>query len=78
MTVAAAGVLAMLFMLVVMYQVVYLADIEHAPTLEDDQSAPVDAFATPPATSQDQPPPPPKDDKAAAPPKPEKPPPLNR
>jgi hypothetical protein len=77
MSVAAAGVLALLFMLVVMYRVVYLADMQHAPTLEDDQAVPADAMATPPATSQDVPLPP-KDDKPSAPPEPEKPPPLNR
>lgn len=77
MAVATAGVLALIFMLVVMYQVVYLADLEHAPTLEDDQAAPTEAFDTPTATSQDQPLPP-KDDKPVAPPEAEKPPPLNR
>jgi hypothetical protein len=77
MAVAAAGVLALLFMLVVMYRVVYLADMEQAPTLEDDQAVAVDEMAAPTATSEEQPPPP-KDDKPAAPPERERPPPLDR
>jgi hypothetical protein len=77
MVVAAAGALAMLFMLVVMYRTVYLADVQNAAPMEDDSAPPTAPFAEATSTSQDVPPPP-KDDAPAKPAAPDKPPPLNR
>src|SRR4051794_38850605 len=76
--VAAAGVLAVIFMLVIMYRVVYLADLEEAGPVESEQSAaPAAQFSDASTTSQEAPPPP-KDAKPPEPLAPDKPPPLNQ
>ena len=77
MGVATAGVMAILFVLVVMYRVIYLADLEQAAPLEDPEAEPAAAFVEGSATSQDVSVPK-QEEKPAAPAEPEKPPPLNR
>lgn len=78
MIVGAAGVLALLFLLVMMYRVVYLTDLEHAKPLEDEQSVARDPFANPATSASQDKPAAKSDDKPAETAKPDKPPPLNQ
>jgi hypothetical protein len=74
-----AGILALIFLCVMVYRVVYVPEQDQAPVV-DQQAAPDGTFAAPPETSSghETPPPEPSDAKPASPPEAPKKAPLDR
>jgi hypothetical protein len=74
-----AGILALIFLCVVAYRMVYVPEAEQ-PAIVDPQAAPEGSFAAPPETSSEHetPPPAPADSQPAAAPEAPKKPPLDR